>query len=356
MSASKLTSIRIQNFRVFRDLMVDSLGRVNLIVGKNNVGKTSLLEAVHLYVSYDTSRVLNDIVNGRDLRDLDASRRRETSEYGVHVPPERHLIHGRPSLDMAARGDSWDDLPGVEISSTPDQNQPLSVYLHLPEKSRSAYADVLVGEDRGQASVFGQERVRSVFVSAMTGESRVQVEEIWDRVELTPREENVLDALRIIEPDLLDVRLRDRSPSGENSKGTSKRIALVRVKDSEEPESLRSLGAGMNRLFEIALALIDAENGVLLIDEIENGLHHSIHPKVWRLIFETAQKLDIQVFATTHSYDALRAFEHVANEYPDDESVLVQLRRRRSEPGDVVAVTAGEDELTEALEFNIDPR
>lgn len=46
-----LNSLEVRNFRAFRDLKIEHLGRVNLLVGKNNVGKTSLLEAIQLYAS-----------------------------------------------------------------------------------------------------------------------------------------------------------------------------------------------------------------------------------------------------------------------------------------------------------------
>jgi AAA15 family ATPase/GTPase len=76
---------------------------------------------------------------------------------------------------------------------------------------------------------------------------------------------------------------------------------------------LQSMGDGINRILSIILALIHSEKGFLLIDEFENGLHHSVQEKLWEIIFELSNILDIQVFATTHSEDCIAGFESVLN-------------------------------------------
>jgi AAA15 family ATPase/GTPase len=99
-----------------------------------------------------------------------------------------------------------------------------------------------------------------------------------------------------------------------------------------------------------------SSGGILLIDEIENGLHYSVQPDLWQVIFETAQELDVQVFATTHSYDCVQAFQQVAQDYERSESMLVSLRRREEDPEDIVAVLSDRDELGTVVEENIEVR
>ena len=74
------------------------------------------------------------------------------------------------------------------------------------------------------------------------------------------------------------------------------------------------MGDGINRILTIILAMVNCENGYLLIDEFENGLHYSVQEKLWEIIFSLAEKLNIQVFATTHSSDTIRAFENIVNQ------------------------------------------
>ena len=104
------------------------------------------------------------------------------------------------------------------------------------------------------------------------------------------------------------------------------------------------------------MALVNAKGGILLIDEIESGLHYSVQPDMWRLVFETAAKLNVQVFVTTHSLDCLRAFESAASERGEEESMLISLRRHRQEPEKIVAVLAGKDELDTIVHSHIEVR
>ena len=108
---------------------------------------------------------------------------------------------------------------------------------------------------------------------------------------------------------------------------------------------LLSLGQGVNRLFEIALALVNAKDGLLLIDEIENGLHYSVQPAVWRMIFDMSRKLNVQVFATSHSWDCIKAFRAAVANNKQEDSLLISLRKHQFKEGVVAAVLFDEDEF-----------
>jgi len=130
------------------------------------------------------------------------------------------------------------------------------------------------------------------------------------------------------------------------------RIPFVKVSNFEEPIPLRALGDGVNRLVGLALALVHAKDGLLLVDEIENGIHYSVQPELWRLVFEMAASMNVQVFATTHSYDCIKAFEAAARE-SEEEGVLVRLARK----GDRTLVGEfDERELEIAVEGEIEVR
>src|SRR5207245_792380 len=78
----------------------------------------------------------------------------------------------------------------------------------------------------------------------------------------------------------------------------------------------------------IARALINAMDGFLLIEEAENGLHYSIQPDVWRLIFRVASRMNVQVLATTHSWDCIEAFQTAASEAGPEVGMLIRLRQK----------------------------
>ena len=109
----------------------------------------------------------------------------------------------------------------------------------------------------------------------------------------------------------------------------------------------------MNRMLGIALALVNAKDGMLLIDEVDTGLHYSVLPDLWKLIFEVAHRLNVQVFATSHSWDCIQAFQQAADANKDEEGVLVRLE---TQEGEVAAVTFDERMLNIATREHIEVR
>ena len=126
----------------------------------------------------------------------------------------------------------------------------------------------------------------------------------------------------------------------------------LRSKSIPHPVPLRSFGDGLNRLFGIVLSLVNAKDGLLLIDEFENGLHHSVQADAWRTVFKIASRLDIQVMATSHSWDSIEAFQAAASEVPD-EGVLIRLSRKGE---DIVSTVFSEDEFGIATRDRIEVR
>jgi AAA15 family ATPase/GTPase len=98
--------------------------------------------------------------------------------------------------------------------------------------------------------------------------------------------------------------------------------------------------------------MCNAKGGILLIDEIESGLHYSIQTEMWKMVFQIANDLNIQVFATTHSKDCVEAFQRVASEHPE-QGVLVRLGRKKD---DIVASVFKEADLAVAVEQDVEVR
>lgn len=81
----------------------------------------------------------------------------------------------------------------------------------------------------------------------------------------------------------------------------------------------------MFRLLGIVLAMANAKDGILLIDEIENGVHYSVQPDLWELIFRLARRLNVQVFATTHSWDSVEGLQQAMLEEKQEDGLLIRL-------------------------------
>ena len=133
----------------------------------------------------------------------------------------------------------------------------------------------------------------------------------------------------------------------------SKRAVFVKLHGHPRPVPLKSFGDGAVRLFGAALELTHSRDGLLLIDEAENGLHHTVQADFWRLVLQAAHDGDVQVLATTHSWDCIVGFARAATECEHTDGVLVRLERSEEE---CRAVVYSEDELKIAADRRIEVR
>jgi hypothetical protein len=194
--------------------------------------------------------------------------------------------------------------------------------------------------------ISSEQRLPCVFVSPYGGERTASLGPLWDKIALSDREQDIVDALRIIDPEISAVSM----VGGEGPRQI--RTAIVRAAGIPRPVPLRSFGDGLNRLFGIVLSLVNAKDGLLLIDEIENGMHHTVQTDAWRAVFRLASRLDIQVVATSHSWDAIEAFQKAASE-TSEEGVLIRLSRRGE---DVIPTLFAARELAVATRDRIEVR
>ena len=116
---------------------------------------------------------------------------------------------------------------------------------------------------------------------------------------------------------------------------------------------MSQMGEGMVRLLSLVLEITKASGGVVLIDEIENGLHHSVMTKIWRAVGEAARRSNTQIFATTHSWECIRA-AHEA--FLQNGTYDLRLHRLERINGDIKAVTYDQKTLDTSVEMNLEVR
>ena len=372
----KIGTLTIERFRAIRQLKIDGLGRVNLITGRNNTGKSSVLEALRILASDASPSVIYDILRFReeDVRETDESSRPLDAEGLFQLSS---LFHGFPQFSAKLE-------PIVIASNSASRPMRLSMAAgwfleeRNPDGSRRLVLQqqelfgegeslpALVIEAGGMRRVVPLNSMRSyayrghpmrldiadeprlpcMFVSPYGGERTATLGPLWDKIALSDRERDVVEALRIIDPEIAAVSM----VGGEAPRRT--RTAIVRATDIPHPVPLRSFGDGLNRLFGIILSLVNAKDGLLLIDEFENGMHHTVQTDTWRAVFRLAQRLDIQVVATSHSWDSIEAFQKAASEDPE-EGVLIRLSRKGE---DIIPTLFRESELAVATRDRIEVR
>jgi len=189
-----------------------------------------------------------------------------------------------------------------------------------------------------------------VFVSTASLSSN-DIVRMFEDVVLTEYESLLLDALRIIEPNV------ERLASlGTHSvrEGTRDGI-VVNIKGMPPRLPISSMGDGMWRLLGLTLALVRARGGVLLVDEIDTGLHHTVMERMWRLVIESAEQLGTQVFATTHSSDCWISLARVIEQRRDaGDSTSASIQRIERDRRR--AVSFSDEEIVIAAERQLEVR
>ncbi len=319
-------SLCLRGYRAFERFEMNDLARVNLFVGKNGCGKTSVLEAVRLLMTKGYSRELRDIAfrRGETTAMEDPVRERE-----LLLPNIRHFFHGRnlvPNTFFEIARNGTVEKIRAELRDATDKDAQQRLFADfsddIPRYALEIAKDIFpvsedgalyLGRPYGMPRHSEPEKMTPIiqFVSA-DSLNIDSMSNIWNRVIINSLETEVVDAMRILDPSIEDIFFLNEYPS-RGGRGA----ILVSFGDSRGRVPLGSIGEGMRRLLALSLSLIQAKHGILLVDEIDTGLHYSVLGSMWRLIVEAAKKSDIQVFATTHSLDCVKGLAWLCENHPE---------------------------------------
>ncbi len=340
-----LPSLNIQGFRGIRDLSISRLGRVTLLAGKNGVGKTTVLDAVQVYAARGRYDALFDLLQNREELHsvIDA--------YGKRMmgPDFAALFHEREATENTCiRIGPESDADQLEIRKVIDDDtadgsgRKIPIFSGQEEALKVRFRDASMRfpwtlDGYPREFVMGTTYRRSFRINknGMAPEmpchslgpgllANREIARFWDKVALTDAEMHTVDALNFICGGEIErlTTIGDDEPPGRNG-----RRVIAKTKQNH-PVPLRSMGDGAIRLFSIALALVNSADGFLLIDEAENGIHHSVQRDLWRMIFNIAAEYNVQVLATTHSYDCVRGFAQAMVEDKEADGALVRIEWR----------------------------
>jgi hypothetical protein len=301
----------VKNFRCFRELHLKQLGRLNLFAGMNNTGKTALLEAIRLHCDPSDSLLPTKISEWRGISDLASA----FPELWAWLFFDRNMAtRAELSSQDEKKVTQWVELTLTDIATARNGlaglPKPPDTF---PGQGWHANSPCLVLKYEGPS---GEER--TVWVIGAHGEAWYTPKAAWgvrcdligsgipstDRdvrhfsgLETENRLGELLPSLQILEPrlDRLSLAVLGEKPVIHGNVGLSRLVPVA------------LMGEGVRRLLSILLAIFRTPGGVVLIDEIENGLHYSVMQKVWQAIAHAARQADVQVFATTHSYECIAA-------------------------------------------------
>lgn len=269
-----LQSIHLQGFKGFKDTQVGPFKMVNLILGGQNVGKTSLLEAIHL-----------SVINGE------------------HFPFRSNEGKDAQRFSRSTFGESFQS---IEVNISHGRNGRLQkLNSPIPQGFRH-----VVSGGAGNCTWLKSPNWIDVGVTPIPLflPSQDELVRLFSEVSLSRKKRQLTDLLREVEPRLvsLDVAL----PDGEH------RI-YVELDGIDRALPLPQLGHGFGRLLYLYTSLLNAEAQLALIDEVENGIHYAALPTLFQGIKLVAQERCVQSLMTTHSWDAIRAACEVFEETPE---------------------------------------
>lgn len=350
-----LTSAHIRNYRIFRDLEIPELRRINVFTGSNRSGKTSLLEALFLL---SRGANPNDLMDARLLREIpfDPSTKNVIKDTlwkplisGLDdskkiVIKGQDSVHSWMQITLRIDESNITTSPSIihRVKENSNHDTPYAIALKLQTesgiKNQSLVRDV-DGSIRGEKKRFDGLPYGSTFIPA-TRSHEPNVADQFGSLEMTKQEEPVISALKSIEPNLRSIR---------NLSATGQAMLWADI-GLEEFLPLAMLGNGMVWVARIVASVITVRGGILLIDEFENGIHYSLLPKVWRTIYDAAISANVQIVATTQSYECISAIH--------DSLDLDAYRVHRLESIDKRnrCITYGPEAITGAMEHQFEVR
>ncbi|WP_200156336.1 AAA family ATPase [Allochromatium vinosum] len=370
-------SIRIHGYKSISSLEIHKIPDVLLVGGCNNSGKSTFLEAIFLFLDRMNPDMLTRHFYWRGINvvALDPEHWWKPSfhNYDFNKPIEISLKDSRDNwhkfsiaYDPNFSTSDMQLLAGVQQRQVPGQrsNQD-SPQLLSPTKSAVPAKALKITEEVGgkvvqdsfitiqpnQMPVMKAIKndgmvIPGIFLSSTSRTLPQEDAMRYGQLDLQNKSSVVLDILRLIEP-----RIRDLSVISLND-GAIIHCTLEGL-PRKVPVSL--MGDGVSRTLSIVLAILTTENGIVLIDEVENGIHHSKLQDLWSAIHTAARSAKCQIISTTHSYECLAAASKAASACNDLSFGYIRLQRRNSS-AEIQAIKYEQDELMTALDAELEVR
>ncbi|MCK9373662.1 MAG: AAA family ATPase [Sulfuricurvum sp.] len=270
--------INIVDFKCFHEFEVNNLRRVNLIGGKNNIGKTAFLEAcyihaftknvasfaaslAHIKVARENINILNEVIS--------TNKKFNPKEY----------------------------LESTKYYSTTSNNQKIKFQFSNKDGIKEYLFMINENEKIINANDFSIEYVGSnVDYIDNFGFSDQELIANYIAIQEQDKENELNNLINNFDPKIEFFKVIGDKP---------------KCKINDEYIDLTEFGDGLKHFISIICALYGSKNGQLFIDEIDNGIHYAQIKNIWKLIFQISKDVNCQVFATTHSKECIEAFNEV---------------------------------------------
>lgn len=318
MENQHLTYFKVENFKKFDSLEVKDIGQFNLIVGDNNVGKTCFLEA--LLIDFDNSILLNNWINilsKRNLISFDKIKEIEGSNFKyadlitnkyLNIFRKNFLLKDKDTITFEFEKDTKNN--SIKISNKENY---FTTYFN------KTFYSILFEYINGE-----KDFLNFPFIS-FNSIFEEDIYQLYNDLKTKRDKENLINTIQVVDSNIIDVELRQNFDDLES-------VFLLSFKNKDEFVPLNYLGDGFKRIFYIILKVLSLRGKRIMIDEIETGIHHSRQKDFLKNIMIVCKELEVQLFATTHSEECIKAFYEASIELEQEENIrLISLEEGKNE-------------------------
>lgn len=286
-----IQNISIENFRCFDKTEIKGFERINLITGKNNSGKTCLLEALYFVLSKDakeTGQIRNPTfeTNDESLKDF-------------LLNPENHQITFSFNL----------------IVNDENQRQQIQNVTDKFNVESRGWKDRDINENRIKIDI--------VLDKDKQIPNKLSLVRLIDDAKINGHYEKILEAVQTVDHDIEDLTTYASYPN----------VLYVKKKGNLKYLPISFFGDAMQKILRYISIIFNNANyrkSYLLIDEIENGIHYTAQKEVWQMLFKLCKRYNVQLFATTHSHEIITAFEEVCEEFEGEGAYFEMARHAKT--------------------------
>ena len=309
-------SIEIERFRGIKHSRIDGLRQINLFFGKNNCGKSSLLDAVFLISGLSNPKLPININLLRSYRKFE-------------LP------------DLALDFYSLDTTGPISIKASNKETRELQISLFESASGRidfhcsdAEYEQMLKLDSRYKENIVCRYLTpQSDFYTSLSG-----------LIDITKNKDEkfILDALRLIEPKINDIVLSGNEVLVDV--GQNKRIPI------------NMMGDGVRKILSVLTTIYECRDGVVLIDEISNGFHYSVMKDLWRTVLLASKKNNAQIYATTHDIDSIKGLRDAVRSSDDGNNSVACFKLQRTSDDELKSYYYAIDSIDYALKQEIEIR
>lgn len=345
--------IKIENFKCLENFEINNVKRINLIGGRNNSGKSTILEALFFFFDRLASDNTLKHLAWRGIQniELDAEKlwtplfNNFDMSKDIRVKIDKDIMKVSADSKYKLKQTNKDNNVSLKNVGNISNQETLSLKISV-ERNRAEVFRSHVALNNGINNIVENNKTdlsKATYISSKTLNIASLAEE-FSNVDARGEVNEIVEDLKCIEKrfENLSLNLLGKVPA-----------IHAKIKDIDVKIPAALMGDGINKLLSIILNIRSCQNGIVLIDEVENGFHYSSVSDIWKIINSLSEKYNCQVFAATHSYECV---EKACESFKDSPDSFQYIRMAKSKEGQIIPKIFEHGTLQAAIENNLEVR